>query len=188
MGNQPGLGMLFEYFAFSVARLSATAEEHTRKAPSLRNSFPSVGLPLVTPQLEAFAGVLTQLYGTIFLAAWNSYFPTTTERTLWQISSVVCVAYGAIGCAIAALDRYSERLLKRCCQGRRREAIVQGHTCAQDIGGGDVELSRPAANCSNSWPPVRPGRGWLQRLSNLSAYNDPQLDMAPPVWISVTLL
>jgi hypothetical protein len=46
---------------------------------------------------EALGGIVILSFCSLFLCAWNIYFPTVMERLLWRSSSIVMIAFGVFG-------------------------------------------------------------------------------------------
>ena len=46
--------------------------------------------------------IVSGIYGGVYLAAWNGYFPTLLERALWRISSCIIAGMPGNFCAIFA--------------------------------------------------------------------------------------
>jgi hypothetical protein len=46
---------------------------------------------------EFFACFVIIAFSTTFICAWNFYFPSRTERTLWRCASVFFLVFGAVG-------------------------------------------------------------------------------------------
>ncbi len=167
------------------------------------NAFPSVELPQVALALEASAGMLTQAYSCVLLSAWSDYFPTSTERLLWRISTTVGVAFGFLGCAIAVLDRYGS-VMGQCCGRlwrRLRKMMGCGGGAGDAVADSDTELpetplseqGRRTSSAAAAAPAERAhstgdGLDWLRRISNLSPYQDPNFDTRLRFWIPATLL
>lgn len=177
-------------------RNHADEEEAAKETASFPNSFPSVEFPPVTFRAELLPGILIIIYSSLFLSAWDGYFPTAVEKTLWRVSSAIAMGYGLLGCGIASLDHHKERLARWCRDrwgqmtrrgGRRRskDPEVMDLVGADGHGHDDVCAQRRTwyRTCLQrlSRPP-----NWLRRLSNLSL--DPNLDMDLWVWISATFL
>ncbi|KAJ5512256.1 hypothetical protein N7463_001808 [Penicillium fimorum] len=58
---------------------------------------PSHFIPNVDTQAEIICAPTILLFSSIFLVAWNSDFPSATEKVLWRIASVNTLAYGIVG-------------------------------------------------------------------------------------------
>jgi hypothetical protein len=59
---------------------------------------------------EIIAAPTIVLFSAMFLIAWNSHFPTATEKLLWRIASVNTLAYALIGSPLSA---YFQRTMFR---------------------------------------------------------------------------
>ena len=57
------------------------------------DNFPALSMPHMV--ICAFCFVI--LYSAIFLGAWNTYFPSRTERILWRVASVMTLGYAFFG-------------------------------------------------------------------------------------------
>jgi hypothetical protein len=58
---------------------------------------PSHFIPNVDTQAEVICAPTILLFSSIFLVAWNSHFPSATEKLLWRIASLNTLAYGLLG-------------------------------------------------------------------------------------------
>jgi hypothetical protein len=65
--------------------------------------------------LEAFI-LMSLAYSAIFVTGWNKYFPTTSERTLWRISSLSMMTTIALYCLITGFAYVFWPAFKRCFQ------------------------------------------------------------------------
>ena len=52
--------------------------------------------PVLSLSTEVICGWLIVGYSAVFMGAWNSYFPSPTEKLLWRISSVITLCFTAI--------------------------------------------------------------------------------------------
>lgn len=157
------------------------------------NSFPSTELHVMSFSWEVLPGVLTLAYSSIFMLAWDAYFPTKTERILWRVSSVICVVYGVLGAVITMLDRHGAAVSRWC-----RDVWRRVHERSRRTSNGTVITEAVTATDKKSLSTLtsiwrkfqrtcRPPE-WLRRMPNQSAGNDPNLDIELGTWILATLL
>lgn len=150
------------------------------------NCFPSIEIFEIDLIPDAFCGIMTQIYSCVFLAAWNAYFPTSLEKTLWRVSTVAGISFGFIGCAIAVLDRYGKSMQHLVGNLWRAARMKFGRT--QQGRKATVLREQRRGQRSEAKTERRVGINWLQIFSNLSPYEDPELEMKLRVWIPATLL
>ncbi|KAF6826177.1 hypothetical protein CPLU01_09825 [Colletotrichum plurivorum] len=106
---------------------------------------------------EALCGVVILVFGAIFFAAWNSPFPTETERTIWRAASV----YGMVFCVVGGGYTWAWHVLFFTRWRQNRPLLVRG----------GPRVRKTAAD-------------WLR---NLSPDNDPHLDMPLGLLLPVSL-
>ncbi len=158
-------------------------------ARSFHNCFPSIEIFRAALVMEAAAGLLTQIYSCVLLWGWNSYFPSATELTLWRISSVTCIAYGFFGCAIAGLDLYGKVMLRKCHDLRRLFGKKSGgDNSMRLVTMADEEPGKNETKTKSWWRRIWSTPDWLIRLTNLSPYEDPELDMQLRFWVPCMLI
>ncbi|CAG8901721.1 unnamed protein product [Penicillium egyptiacum] len=58
---------------------------------------PSHFFPTVDTQAEIICAPTILLFSSVFLIAWDSHFPSATEKLMWRIASVNTLAYGLFG-------------------------------------------------------------------------------------------
>jgi uncharacterized membrane protein YsdA (DUF1294 family) len=58
---------------------------------------PSYYAPRPDTLADMIGALAILLYSSIFLIAWNSHFPTATEKLLWRIASGTVLAYAVVG-------------------------------------------------------------------------------------------
>jgi hypothetical protein len=82
---------------------------------------PSYYAPRVDTRAEIIAAPAILLYSSIFLIAWNSHFPTATEKLLWRIASGNVLAYAVVG-SLAA--QYLNKTMFRAKSGQERAQAI----------------------------------------------------------------
>lgn len=58
---------------------------------------PSHFIPNVDTQAEIICAPTILLFSSVFLIAWNSHFPSATEKLMWRIASVNTLAFALVG-------------------------------------------------------------------------------------------
>jgi hypothetical protein len=109
---------------------------------------PSHFMPNVDTLAEIICAPTILLFSSIFLIAWNSDFPSRTEKLLWRIASVNTLAFGLIG---GLLSLY---LHKQMFQPSLKKARAQ------------AKMKRKGGSQF----------GWLSRLAEMLRNIDPQED------------
>lgn len=130
-------------------------------------SFPSLDFPDMNIKWEFFVGIFIGTYSGLFMIAWHSYFPTSTEKLLWRVSSTICLVYGIIG-SIIALFSHDQTLLYSWMQ--------KTFPC----------FGFKSTFCPT--PPAQQRSSILHNLRNLSLDQDPQWAMSLRIWIPSTIL
>lgn len=135
----------------------------TRPKRRPHDRIPSYNTPRVDTRAEIICGPTILLFSSIFLIAWNSHFPTATEKLLWRIASVNVLAYAVVG-GLAGL--YFHRTMFR---------AELGHERAQAI------LKQE-----------RGPKGWIGRLAaklrNIDPDQDPELEIPIRALVPVSFL
>jgi len=112
---------------------------------------------------ETIAVPTIVFFSAIYLVAWNSHFPTATEKLLWRIASVNTLAYALIGAPLCA---YFQKTMFRAEVRQEREQAMLNH--------------KPE---SKRWI----GR-FASKLRNIDPEQDPQLEIPLRALIPVSFL
>ncbi|KAJ5423204.1 hypothetical protein N7491_008420 [Penicillium cf. griseofulvum] len=110
---------------------------------------PSHFIPNVDMQAEIICAPTILVFSSVFLIAWNSHFPSATEKLLWRIASVNTLAFGLLG---GLLSLYLHKRMFR-----------PGLTKAK----AHSELKEPESGCI----------GHLARFTNIDPRQDPNLEI-----------
>ena len=121
----------------------------------------------MNPVLEICTGLLVNLYGALFLAGWNFYFPSRMEQTLWRTTSIITLAFGSLAttsvlyCIHFMLPRWRDR----------RTALK-------------VKLV-PSQGASHE---TRKIQRWMEGLRNVSSEGDPARSIPLRMLLPLTIL
>lgn len=112
---------------------------------------------------EIIAAPTIVFFSALYLIAWNSHFPTETEKLLWRIASVNTLAYALIGAPLCA---YFQKTIFRA----------------------ELRQERAQATLNHKPEPKR----WIGRLAsklrNIDPEQDPQLEIPLRALIPVSFL
>lgn len=135
----------------------------TRPERQPYDRIPSFSIPRVNTQAEIICAPTILLFSSIFLFAWNSDFPSATEKLLWRLASVYTLTYGLLG---GLLSLY---LHKKMFQPGLTKAMSQANV-KRKIGTENEWTSRLA-----------------ERFRNIDPNQDPNLEIPLRALIPVTL-
>lgn len=154
--------------------------------PGSAECFSAIDFQAIDFKWELYFGHLAILYTCIFLAAWNLHFPTDIERELWRASCVISSAYGAIGCLVAWLWQWRERLSAQWSSLVVRKKNKHSSDATEDVEDENGEAQvLPEHNKVKNNKRTKKRFGWIR---NLSPWNDPQYEVPMRLSLLTTAL
>lgn len=138
------------------------------------NRIPSVNWPPLSLSDTLCYGVVTGIYGAVFLLGWNFSFPTPLECLLWRISAIVTIVFPAVAWPI---ECYLDRGLSV-----RDSPLFQVEP--KDL---DCEALPQYTYLSRSLSGLGKNRGFGAKFRNISPDKDPALDIELRALIPATI-
>ena len=152
--------------------------------PGEADHFETVQFPEIDIKFEVFgAGPMVIAYSGIFIAGWNFAFPTALERTLWQAASIICLAYGVVGCFLAWSWHHAP--VVKTWVARIRHTIRRTTGSPSNPTGPESTESAGHHGVRSSLNKIN---HWFDWMRNISPEGDPALAVPVRLWTPTTFL
>ncbi|KAK2754576.1 hypothetical protein FQN54_006977 [Arachnomyces sp. PD_36] len=168
------ISLLWAYYVQILRSMNLSFCSRTIKGRPL-NRMPSINWPPLTLSATLWYGLVTLIYSSIFLLAWNLQFPTATEKLLWHIAAIVTIAFPV---AVWPFECYIDRNHSVRNQPPRRKDS-KDHDC-------EALPQYPYLSKRHSGP--KPTKGFAGKLRNNSPDKDPQMGVELRALIPATIL
>ena len=122
----------------------------------------------ICPETSAFDRIIFRIvslmYCSIFLAAWNNHFPTDTERALWRIASAA--QFGGIAVAFVF-------------EAMTKDIPYTRHLFTSGTRSGTIDLE--------IFPAGKSRKSYRERFRNVGAKHNPDLRLSVTMGLTVTI-